>query len=151
MWQHIYHTQFCINFHAVTCTQKSALFKSIFQAQLLLYCSQSVTVHSHIYSPSALTFFSGIDSTLLEIFKNLWDLLKKWMQTPEAGDQHHHVGDPVSQFLRLCTSCPYITTTWSNFPGQHMYFWVMPCQRGVAGCWQANVPHFYSVVQTLRQ
>ena len=95
---------FC-NFHTVTCAQKSALFKSIFHAGsiALVLFSKCYSTLSYILSKCS-NFFSGIDSTLLEIFKNLWDLSKKWMQTPEAGDHHHHGGDPVSQFLRSCTS-----------------------------------------------
>ena len=81
------------------------------QDQLLLYCSQSNTVHSCIYSLSALIFFNGIDSTLLEIFKNLQDLSKKWMQTPEAGDHHHGGG---TWCLNFSDHVPLVNV-WQSF------------------------------------
>ena len=88
----------------LSCALRNLHFSEGFfmQAQLLSYCSQSDTVHSCIYSSSALIFFSGIDTTLLEIFKNLRDLSKKWMRTPEAGD-HRSPHVSISQIACLLT------------------------------------------------
>ena len=108
------------NFQAVMCIQKSS-------CELNCSCiSLKVLQYTLTYTLQVIYFFSGIDSTLLEIFKNVWDLSKKCMWTPEAGDHHHHRGIQCLNFsdcvpLGTCTffHICFHTTMW------HLYTFVI--------------------------
>ena len=72
----------CCHVHSEICT-----FQKYSSCRLNCSCIALKAIHyTLIYTLQVLYFFSGINSTLLEIIKNLRDMSKKWMRTPEAGD-----------------------------------------------------------------